>query len=122
MVELEFGNPGYYEKESQTVLDVSLGLQKIFEKKDTVYCVIHSYDARVDSTDSLKKRVEFAQKNNGENVSIHANGSDMKNGQGTETFYYQSATTRATNPNTEESRLLAEKPKKRLVEALATEP
>ena len=38
------GNPGYYEKESQTVLDVSLRLQKIFEKIYKFQSrVIHSY-------------------------------------------------------------------------------
>ena len=59
------GNPGYYEKESETVLDVSLRLQKIFEKK-TPFTVLFT---RTDDTrpgtsgpDSLKKRVEFAQK------------------------------------------------------------
>ncbi|MBE7121914.1 N-acetylmuramoyl-L-alanine amidase [Bacillus cereus] len=118
------GNPGYYEKESQTVLDVSLRLQKIFEKK-TPFTVLFT---RTDDTrpgtsgpDSLKKRVEFAQQNNGDIfVSIHANGSDLKNGQGTETFYYESATARGTNPNVSESRLLAEKIQKRLVQALGT--
>ncbi|EEL90778.1 Uncharacterized cell wall amidase [Bacillus cereus AH1273] len=44
----------------------------------------------------------------------------MKNGQGTETLYYDSARARVTNPNVEESRLLAEKIQKRLVNALGT--
>ncbi len=43
-----------------------------------------------------------------------------KNGQGTETFYYESATARGTNPNVSESRLLAEKIQERLVDALGT--
>ncbi|EJS51906.1 hypothetical protein ICG_04562 [Bacillus cereus BAG1X1-3] len=121
---IDSGNPGYYEKESKTVLDVSLRLQKIFEKK-TPFAVLFT---RTDDTrpgtsgpDSLKKRVEFAQQNNGDIfVSIHANGSELKNGQGTETLYYDSARARVTNPNVEESRLLAEKIQKRLVNALGT--
>lgn len=121
---IDSGNPGVYEKESQIVLDTSLRLQKIFEKK-TPFTVLltRTNDTRPGSSapESLQKRVEFAQKNNGDIfVSIHGNGSEYKNGQGTETFYYQSATTRATNPNTEESRLLAEKIQKRLVAALGT--
>ncbi|MED1565625.1 N-acetylmuramoyl-L-alanine amidase [Bacillus paramycoides] len=120
---VDSGNPGYYEKESQTVLDVSLRLQKIFEKK-TPFTVLltRTDDTRpgTDSTDSLKKRVEFAQQNNGDIfVSIHGNGSQGKDGHGTETFYYGAAT-RATNPNVDESRLLAEKIQKRLVNALDT--
>ena len=61
------------------------------------------------ASDSLKKRVEFAQNNGDIFVSIHGNGTEEKNGQGTETFYYESATARGTNPNVSESRLLAEK-------------
>ncbi|EEM49243.1 Uncharacterized cell wall amidase [Bacillus thuringiensis serovar pakistani str. T13001] len=118
------GNPGYYEKESETVLDVSLRLQKIFEKK-TPFTVLFTRtdDTRpgTSASDSLKKRVEFAQKNNGDIfVSIHGNGTEKKNGQGTETFYYESATARGTNPNVSESRLLAEKIQERLVDALGT--
>lgn len=120
---VDSGNPGYYEKESQTVLDVSLRLQKIFEKK-TPFTVLltRTDDTRpgTSAADSLKKRVEFAQQNNGDIfVSIHGNGSAGKDGHGTETFYY-GASTRATNPNVEESRLLAEKIQKRLVNALDT--
>ncbi|WP_212934586.1 N-acetylmuramoyl-L-alanine amidase [Bacillus hominis] len=120
---IDSGNQGVYEKESQIVLDTSLRLQKIFEKK-TPFTVLltRDDDTRPGSSapESLQKRVEFAQKNNGDIfVSIHGNGSQYKNGQGTETFYYAS-TTRATNPNTEESRLLAEKIQKRLVTALGT--
>ncbi|OSY12249.1 S-layer protein [Bacillus mycoides] len=121
---IDSGNPGYYEKESQTVLDVSLRLQKIFEKK-TPFTVLFTRtdDTRpgTSASDSLKKRVEFAQKNNGDIfVSIHGNGTESKNGQGTETFYYESATARGTNPNVSESRLLAEKIQERLVDALGT--
>ncbi|WP_439875172.1 N-acetylmuramoyl-L-alanine amidase [Bacillus mycoides] len=121
---IDSGNPGYYEKESKTVLDVSLRLQKIFEEK-TPFTVLFTRtdDTRLGTSgpDSLKKRVEFAQQNNGDIfVSIHANGSDLKNGQGTETLYYDAARARATNPNVEESRLLAEKIQKRLVKALGT--
>ena len=35
---VDSGNPGYYEKESETVLDVSLRLQKIFEKRHHLLC------------------------------------------------------------------------------------
>ena len=96
---IDSGNPGYYEKESQTVLDVSLRLQKIFEKK-TPFTVLFTREMihvqEYTAADSLKKRVEFAQENNGDIfVSIHANGSDLKNGQGTETFYYESATSKS---------------------------
>ncbi|QWU43809.1 MULTISPECIES: N-acetylmuramoyl-L-alanine amidase [Bacillus] len=121
---IDSGNPGYYEKESQTVLDVSLRLQKIFEKK-TPFTVLltRENDTRPGNTaaESLQKRVEFAQANKGDIfVSIHGNGTDSKQGQGTETFYYESATARGTNPNVSESRLLAEKIQDRLVDALGT--
>lgn len=73
------------------------------------------------ATESLQKRVEFAQANKGDIfVSIHGNGTDSKQGQGTETFYYESATARGTNPNVSESRLLAKKIQERLVDALGT--
>ncbi len=121
---IDSGNVGYYEKESQIVLDTSLRLQKLFEKK-TPFTVklTRTNDTRpgVDSSDSLRKRVEFANENKGDIfVSIHGNGSDEKNGHGTETFYYAAAPTRSTNPHTEDSRLLAEKIQKRLVAALGT--
>ncbi|PFB59166.1 amidase [Bacillus anthracis] len=121
---IDSGNVGYYEKESQIVLDTSLRLQKIFEKK-TPFTVklTRTNDTRpgVDSSDSLRKRVEFANENNGDIfVSIHGNGSTGKDGHGTETFYYAAAPTRSTNPHTEDSRLLAEKIQKRLVAALGT--
>lgn len=110
---IDSGNVGYYEKESQIVLDTSLRLQKLFEKK-TPFTVklTRTNDTRpgVDASDSLRKRVEFANENKGDIfVSIHGNGSDEKNGHGTETFYYAAAPTRSTNPHTEDSRLLAEK-------------
>ncbi|MED0976381.1 N-acetylmuramoyl-L-alanine amidase [Bacillus paranthracis] len=121
---IDSGNVGYYEKESQIVLDTSLRLQKLFEKK-TPFTVklTRTNDTRpgVDSSDSLRKRVEFANENNGDIfVSIHGNGSTGKDGHGTETFYYAAAPTRSTNPHTEDSRLLAEKIQKRLVAALGT--
>ncbi|MGE7883774.1 N-acetylmuramoyl-L-alanine amidase [Bacillus sp. NPDC094077] len=120
---MDSGNPGINMKESEIVLDTSLRLQKIFEKK-TPFTVklTRTDDTRpgTGSKDSLKKRVEFAQENNGDIfVSIHGNGSTGGLGHGTETFYYGSPT-RATNPNVEESRLLAEKIQERLVDALNT--
>ena len=58
----------------------------------------------------FKETCRICSKNNGDIfVSIHGNGTEKKNGQGTETFYYESATARGTNPNVSESRLLAEK-------------
>ncbi|WP_324628626.1 N-acetylmuramoyl-L-alanine amidase [Bacillus paranthracis] len=121
---IDSGNVGYYEKESQIVLDTSLRLQKLFEKK-TPFTVklTRTNDTRpgVDASDSLRKRVEFANENNGDIfVSIHGNGSTGKDGHGTETFYYAAAPTKSTNPHTEDSRLLAEKIQKRLVAALGT--
>ncbi|KFN02418.1 amidase [Bacillus clarus] len=120
---MDSGNPGSNMKESEIVLDTSLRLQKIFEKK-TPFTVLltRTDDTRpgTDAKDSLKKRVEFAQQNNGDIfVSIHGNGSEGGLGHGTETYYYDSAT-RAANPNVSESRLLAEKIQKRLVSALDT--
>ena len=58
------GNPGYYEKESETVLDVSLRLQKIFEKRHHLLCysLVQMIRPGTSGPDSLKKRVEFAQK------------------------------------------------------------
>ncbi|MBH0347278.1 MULTISPECIES: N-acetylmuramoyl-L-alanine amidase [Bacillus] len=121
---IDSGNVGYYEKESETVLDVSLRLKKIFEQKAPFTVMFTRTDNTrpgVDSTDSLKKRVEFAQEHNGDIfVSIHANGSQYKNGQGTETLYYQSARAKVTNPHVEDSKLLAQKIQDRLVAALGT--
>ncbi|CAM4039791.1 N-acetylmuramoyl-L-alanine amidase [Bacillus albus] len=121
---IDSGNVGYYEKESQTVLDVSLRLKKIFEQKAPFTVMFTRTDNTrpgVNSTDSLKKRVEFAQEHNGDIfVSIHANGSAEKNGQGTETLYYQSARAKVTNPHVEDSKLLAQKIQDRLVAALGT--
>ncbi|HDR7795480.1 TPA: N-acetylmuramoyl-L-alanine amidase [Bacillus luti] len=120
---IDSGNVGYYENESKTVLDVSLRLQKIFEKKTPFTVLLTREDnTRPGNTsgESLEKRVEFANANKGDIfVSIHGNGSDKKNGQGTETFYY-AAPAKATNQNTEESRVLAEKIQERLVAALGT--
>ncbi|AIE78356.1 S-layer protein / N-acetylmuramoyl-L-alanine amidase [Bacillus cereus] len=121
---MDSGNVGYYEKESETVLDVSLRLKKIFEQKAPFTVMFTRTDNTrpgVNSTDSLKKRVEFAQEHNGDIfVSIHANGSAEKNGQGTETLYYQSARAKVTNPHVEDSKLLAQKIQDRLVAALGT--
>ncbi|EEK80305.1 amidase [Bacillus cereus] len=116
------GHLGVNMDESAIVLDTSLRVQKLFEKK-TPFTVLltRTDDTRpgVDSGDSLRKRVEFANKNNGDIfVSIHANGYN-NSVEGTETYYYRSATP-TPNPNKEESRILAEKVQKRLVNALET--
>ena len=57
---MDSGNVGYYEKESETVLDVSLRLKKIFEQKHhLLLCsLVQIIRPGVNSTDSLKKRVE----------------------------------------------------------------
>ena len=111
------GHSGVKMDESAIVLDTSLRVQKQFEQK-TPFTVLltRNDDTRPGNTpgESLKKRVEFAQENKGDIfVSIHANGFNEQV-EGTETFYYRSA----TNPNSEESRVLAEKVQKRLVQAL----
>lgn len=111
------GHSGVKMDESAIVLDTSLRVQKLFEQK-TPFTVLltRNDDTRPGNTpgESLKKRVEFAQENKGDiSVSIHANGFNEQV-EGTETFYYRSA----TNPNSEESRVLAEKVQKRLVQAL----
>ena len=111
------GHSGVKMDESAIVLDTSLRVQKLFEQK-TPFTVLltRNDDTRPGNTpgESLKKRVEFAQENKGDIfVSIHANGFNEQV-EGTETFYYRSA----TNPNSEESRVLAEKVQKRLVQAL----
>ena len=111
------GHSGVKMDESAIVLDTSLRVQKLFEQK-TPFTVLltRNDDTRPGNTpgESLKKRVEFAQENNGDIfVSIHAIGFNEQV-EGTETFYYRSA----TNPNSEESRVLAEKVQKRLVQAL----
>ncbi|OFD47071.1 N-acetylmuramoyl-L-alanine amidase [Bacillus mycoides] len=111
------GHSGVKMDESAIVLDTSLRVQKLFEQK-TPFTVLltRDDDTRPGNTpgESLKKRIEFAQENKGDIfVSIHANGFNEQV-EGTETFYYRSA----TNPNSEESRVLAEKVQKRLVQAL----
>ena len=109
---MDSGNPGYYEKESETVLDVSLRLKKIFEQKHhLLLCsLVQIIHVQSKLNRFIEKRVEFAQEHNGDIfVSIHANGSAEKNGQGTETLYYQSARAKVTNPHVEDSKLLAQK-------------
>ncbi|MDZ5606111.1 N-acetylmuramoyl-L-alanine amidase [Bacillus pseudomycoides] len=116
------GHEGVNMDESKIVLDTSLRVQKLFEQK-TPFTVLLTRETDVrpgtDAADSLKERVEFAQENHGDIfVSIHGNGFDGS-AQGTETYYYRSAT-RATNPHVDESRMLAEKIQDRLVDALGT--
>lgn len=111
------GHSGVKMDESAIVLDTSLRVQKLFEQK-TPFTVLltRNDDTRPGNTsgESLKKRIEFAQENKGDIfVSVHANGFNEQV-EGTETFYYRSA----SNPNSEESRVLAEKVQKRLVQAL----
>ncbi|WP_242141949.1 MULTISPECIES: N-acetylmuramoyl-L-alanine amidase [unclassified Bacillus cereus group] len=116
------GKDSLYMEESKIVLDTSRRVKTLFEKKTPLTVLLtREGDARPGSSaaDSLKKRVEFAQRNKGDIfVSIHGNA---YNGQahGTETFYYNSKTKR-TNPHVDESYMLAQKIQKRLVAALGT--
>ncbi|PEZ04245.1 hypothetical protein CN326_16260 [Bacillus sp. AFS018417] len=107
--------------EDAVVLDVSLRVRDLFNQKSPFKVLLtRETDSRPGNTasESLQKRVEFAQQNNGDIfVSIHANGFDGT-AHGTETYYWQSRT--AGNPNTEESRVLAEKVQGRLVNAMET--
>ncbi len=107
--------------EDEVVLDTSLRVRELFQKKSPFHVLLtRETDSRPGNTaaESLKKRVEFAQQNKGDIfVSIHANGFDGS-AHGTETYYWSSAA--RSNPNTEESKILAEKVQKRLVNALDT--
>ncbi|WP_020059530.1 PA14 domain-containing protein [Bacillus sp. 123MFChir2] len=107
--------------EDEVVLDVSLRVRDLFNHKSPFKVLLtRDSDWRPGNSakESLQKRVQFAQQNNGDIfVSIHANGYNGT-ANGTETFYWQSRS--SGNPNTEESRVLAEKIQSRLVDALET--
>ncbi|KFN02160.1 hypothetical protein DJ93_4248 [Bacillus clarus] len=109
--------------ESKIVLDTSLRLQQLLEKR-TPFTVLLTRESDIrpghDQKSSLQERVAFAKQNQGDIfISIHANAFNG-NAKGTETYYYKSSKSEQTNPHVEESRVLAEKIQKRLVKALQT--
>ncbi|CAM4187046.1 amidase [Bacillus manliponensis] len=129
--------------EKEIVLDVSLQVRQLFEQRTPFNVLLtRETDMRpgVDASDSLVKRVEFAEKNKADiYVSVHANASGV-GGHGTETFYYepsakaatvrsaapssgtttQSVEPRMAAPSPQDSKVLAEKIQARLVTALGT--
>ncbi|MDM5157511.1 PA14 domain-containing protein [Bacillus sp. DX1.1] len=109
--------------EDAVVLDASLRVRELFNRKSPFKVLLtRDGDWRPGNTaaESLKKRVEFAQQNNGDIfVSIHANGFNG-DANGSESYYWSGRSSRSGNPHVEESKLLSEKIQKRLVEALET--
>lgn len=112
-------------EEKEIVLDVSKQVRQIFEQH-TPFTVLltRETDERpgTSASDSLAKRVEFAEKSNADiYVSVHANASGV-GGHGTETYYYNpnAVAAQSAAPSPEDSRVLAEKIQKRLVVALET--
>ncbi|KAA0756467.1 N-acetylmuramoyl-L-alanine amidase [Bacillus sp. AR2-1] len=117
------GKPTKGLSESKIVLDTSLRLQQLLEKR-TPFTVLLTRESDTrpghDQKSSLQERVKFAKQNEGDIfISIHANAFNG-NAKGTETYYYNSSESEKTNPHVEESRVLAEKIQTRLVEALQT--
>ncbi|HDR6299871.1 N-acetylmuramoyl-L-alanine amidase [Bacillus cereus group sp. RP37] len=117
------GKPTKGLPESKIVLDTSLRLQQLLEKR-TPFTVLLTRESDTrpghDQKSSLQERVKFAKQNEGDIfISIHANAFNG-NAKGTETYYYNSSESEKTNPHVEESRVLAEKIQTRLVEALQT--
>ncbi|WP_414835483.1 N-acetylmuramoyl-L-alanine amidase [Bacillus sp. Ba 3] len=117
------GKPTKGLPESKIVLDTSLRLQQLLEKR-TPFTVLLTRESDTrpghDQKSSLQERVKFAKQNQGDIfISIHANAFNG-NAKGTETYYYNSSKSEKTNPHVEESYVLAEKIQTRLVEALQT--
>ncbi|HDR8171110.1 TPA: N-acetylmuramoyl-L-alanine amidase [Bacillus thuringiensis] len=117
------GKPTKGLPESKIVLDTSLRLQQLLEKR-TPFTVLLTRESDTrpghDQKSSLQERVKFAKQNQGDIfISIHANAFNG-NAKGTETYYYKSSKSEKTNPHVEESRVLAEKIQERLVDALHT--
>ena len=110
--------------ESNIVLDTSKRLQQLLEKNTPFNALLtRETDIRLgdDQKSDLENRVKFAKEHDGDIfVSIHANASQEHNGYGTETFYYKESKTGELTEREKESRMLAEKIQKRLVEALHT--
>lgn len=108
------GAVGYNLTEKFVVLDTGLRLKKYLAQ--TPFTV--KYTRETDVFVELSERVAFAKRNNANAfVSIHANAANGS-ASGSETYYYDSA--RAVNPNTSDSKLLAEKIQARLVVAMGT--
>ncbi|MEK4028543.1 MULTISPECIES: N-acetylmuramoyl-L-alanine amidase [Bacillaceae] len=105
------GASGFGLKEKDVVLDTGLKTNELLKK--TPFKV---YMTRTGNTfPSLPDRTAFAKSKKGNVfVSIHANASNGA-GNGTETYYYSAA---ATNPYVSDSKLLATKIQKRMVDAL----
>ncbi|MBF7156691.1 N-acetylmuramoyl-L-alanine amidase [Bacillus albus] len=117
------GKPTKGLPESKIVLDTSLRLQQLIEKR-TPFTVLLTRESDTrpghDQKSSLQERVKFAKQNQGDIfISVHANAYNG-NAKGTETYYYKSSNSKKTNPHVEESRVLAEKIQTRLVDALQT--
>ncbi len=108
------GAIGYNLKEKDVVLDTGLRLKKLLAK--TPFTV--KYTRETDVFVELVDRVALAKRVNGDVfVSIHAN-SFNGSANGSETYYYGNS--RATNPNIDDSKMLAAKIQDRLVVAMKT--
>ncbi|PAQ13105.1 cell wall hydrolase [Bacillaceae bacterium SAOS 7] len=103
------GAIGYGIKEKDVVLATGLKVNEIFKKSPFQVKMTRSTDKYV----SLSGRVSYAEAVKGNTfISIHANAANGS-ASGTETYYYASR----TNPYTADSKLLATKIQKRLVNA-----
>ena len=116
------GHTGVVLDEDSIVYDTSVRLQNLIDKKSP-FTVLMTRNGTsrpgTDSKDSLAKRVQFGQQNQGDIfVSIHANGYDGSV-TGTETYYWGLTGTNK-NPYVTESRALADNIQKRLVKSLQT--
>nr|WP_042350951.1 N-acetylmuramoyl-L-alanine amidase [Bacillus massiliigorillae] len=106
------GAVGYNLTEKYVVLDTGLRLQKLLANTPFTVKLTRSTDVFLE----LSERVTFAKQNKANTfVSIHANAANG-NASGSETYYYD--TSRAVNPNTADSKLLAEKIQTRLYKAM----
>ncbi|MGM7634708.1 N-acetylmuramoyl-L-alanine amidase [Bacillus sp. Hm123] len=104
------GAMAYGVREKDVVLAVGLKANEIFKKSPLQVKMTRSTDKYI----SLANRVKYAQQVNGDIfVSIHANSHSKESANGTETYYYASR----KNSRTDDSKLLATKIQKRLLEA-----
>lgn len=100
--------------EKSVVLDTSLRLQKLLANTPITVKMTRSTDVFIE----LKDRVAFAKQNKANTfVSVHANSANGS-ASGSETYYYDTAKSRAVNPNTSDSKLLAQKIQARLAVAM----
>ncbi|PQZ59372.1 N-acetylmuramoyl-L-alanine amidase [Bacillus sp. MYb209] len=118
------GNPGQGVKESEIVFDTSLRLQQLLEKNTPLKALLtreENGNPGSNKDESLVNRVKFGQENNGDIfVSIHANSSKNHDGHGTETYYYKKSKSGEETQLEKDSKVLAQKIQKRVVEALHT--